>query len=261
MKEIGLQIYTVRDFTKTPEELAETMKRIREIGYTHIQTAGAPSTIEEAKAYRAAADAAGLTICGTHFSWQLIQEDIETAIEIHKILGTTNMGIGGMPAAAKESREALFVFIEAANRVAARLAEEGMKFNYHNHSFEFKKYDKKTVMDLLIENFDPRITFVLDVYWLQHGGCDIRKMMERLDCRVDILHLKDMGACGGENGNTPYITEIGNGNINFEDIIPLGEKIGVKYFVVEQDLHFATGNSMDSIQVNYDYLCDNFMSK
>ena len=261
MKEIGLQIYTVRDFTKTPEDLAEAMKKIRRIGYTHIQTAGAPSTIEEAKAYKAAADAAGLTICGTHFSWQLIQEDIETAIEIHKILGTTNMGIGGMPAPAKVSREALFVFIEAANRVAARLDEEGMKFNYHNHSFEFKKYDKKTVMDLLIENFDPRITFVLDVYWLQHGGCDIRKMMERLDGRVDILHLKDMGACGGENGNTPYITEIGNGNINFEDIIPLGEKIGVKYFVVEQDLHFATGNSMDSIQVSYDYLCDNFMSK
>ena len=170
MKEIGLQIYTVRDFTKTPEDLAEAMKKIRRIGYTHIQTAGAPSTIEEAKAYKASADAAGLTICGTHFSWQLIQEDIETAIEIHKILGTTNMGIGGMPAPAKVSREALFVFIEAANRVAARLAEEGMKFNYHNHSFEFKKYDKKTVMDLLIENFDPHITFVLDVYWLQHGG-------------------------------------------------------------------------------------------
>lgn len=261
MQEIGLQIYTVRDFTKTAEDLANTMKKIREIGYTHIQTAGAPSTVDEAIAYKAAADAAGLSICGTHFSWQLMQEDIETAIQIHKILGTTNMGIGGMPAPAKESKEELFVFIEAANRIAERLDKEGMKFNYHNHSFEFKKHDKKTVMDLLIENFDPRITFVLDVYWLQHGGCDIRKMMERLDGRVDILHLKDMGACGGEKGNAPYITEIGSGNINFEDIIPLGEKIGVKYFVVEQDLHFATGNSLDSIRMSYGYLNENFMSK
>ena len=33
MQEIGLQIYTVRDFTKTAEDLANTMKKIREIGF------------------------------------------------------------------------------------------------------------------------------------------------------------------------------------------------------------------------------------
>lgn len=260
MKELGLQIYTVRDFTKTPEEMAETMKKIRDIGYTSIQTAGAPTTIDEAKQYKAAADAAGLSICGTHFSWPLLQEDIETAIEIHKILDTTNVGIGMMPAPSRTSKEELLAFIAAANKVAARLADEGMTFNYHNHSFEFKKYDGKTMMDIMIEELDPRVTFILDVYWLQHGGCDIRKMMERLAGRVDILHLKDMGACGGEKGNMPYITEIGNGNINFEDIIPLGEAIGVKHFIVEQDLHFSTGNALESIQTCYDYLKANFMN-
>ena len=114
-------------------------------------------------------------------------------------------------------------------------------------------------MDILIEELDPRVSFVLDVYWLQHGGCDIRRMMERLRGRVDILHLKDMGACGGEKGNIPYITELGNGNINFEDIIPLGKEIGVKHFVVEQDLNFTTGNSLESIKTSYDYLKTNFM--
>ena len=260
MKEVGLQIYTVRDFTKTPEALAETMKKIREIGYTSIQTAGSPKTVEEAKAYKAAADAAGLSICGTHISWQLICEDIDTVIEIHKILDTTNVGVGAMPVESRGSKEDLIAFIETANKVAERLAKEGMKFTYHNHSFEFKKYDGITMMDSLIEGFDPRITFVLDVYWLQHGGCDIRKMMERLAGRVDILHLKDMAACGGEKGNVPYITEIGNGNINFEDIIPLGDKIGVKHFVVEQDLNFSTGNSMESIKTSYEYLKANFMN-
>lgn len=259
MKEIGLQIYTVRDFTKTSEMLADTMKKIREIGYTSIQTAGAPGTVKEARAYKAAADAAGLSICGTHYSWQLMQQNIDEAIEVHKILDTTNMGIGGMPAAARESKEGLMAFINTANGIAERLSAEGMKFTYHNHSFEFKKHDGKTVMDILIERLDPRITFVLDVYWLQHGGCDIRRMMERLRGRVDILHLKDMGACGGEKGNVPYITEIGNGNINFEDIIPLGDEIGVKHFVVEQDLCFTTGNAMESIQASYDYLKKNFL--
>lgn len=82
-------------------------------------------------------------------------------------------------------------------------------------------------------------------------------MMEHLVGRIDILHLKDMGAFG-EN-NAPYITEIGNGNINVEDIIPLGEKIGVKAFVVEQDVHFATGNAFDSIVSSYKHLKENVM--
>lgn len=260
MKEIGLQIYTVRKYTETMEATAEAMKRIREIGYSSIQTAGAPYSIEEAKQYKEAADAAGLSICGTHFDWKILSTDIDTAIEIHKILGVTNVGIGGMPVAARETKETLMDFIGTANRVAKDLASEGMKLGYHNHSFEFKRFDGKTMMDTLIEELDPSITFILDVYWLQHGGCDIRKMMERLAGRVDILHLKDMGACGGEKGNIPYITEIGAGNINFEDIIPLGEKIGVKHFVVEQDVNFATGDSMESIKTAYDYLKKNFIN-
>jgi sugar phosphate isomerase/epimerase len=99
---------------------------------------------------------------------------------------------------------------------------------------------------------------VLDTYWVQHGGYDVRKMLERLRGRVDILHLKDMGAFG-EN-NAPYITEIGNGNINFEDIIPLAEEIGVKDFVVEQDCNFTTGNAFDSIVTSFNYLKENFMN-
>lgn len=259
MKELGLQIYTVRKYTATPEDMAEAMKQIREIGYTSVQTAGAPATIDAAKQYKASADAAGLSICGTHISWQLLLDDIDTAIEIHKILGTDNVGIGGMPTEARESKENLFAFIKQANSIARRLAKEGMKFTYHNHSFEFKKYDGKTIMDILIDEFDSNISFVLDTYWVQHGGYDVRKLMERLAGRIDILHLKDMGACGGEKFNVPYITEIGNGNINFEDIIPLGERIGVKHFVVEQDLNFTTGDAMESIKTSYEYLKANFM--
>ena len=260
MEKLGLQMYSVRDFTKTPEETADAMKQIRAIGYTSIQTAGAPATVEEAEWYKAAADAVGLAICGAHHGWKLLQEDIETVIAIHRILGTENVGLGIMPLEARGSEEALMDFICAANKIVDRLAKAGLKFNYHNHSFEFKKYGDKTMMDILIEKLDPRATFVLDTYWVQHGGYDIRKMMDRLEGRIDILHLKDMGACGGEKGNLPYITEIGSGNINFDDIIPLGERIGVGHFVVEQDLNFATGNAMESVRASYDYLKSKFMN-
>lgn len=37
---VGAQLYTVRDFCKTPEDLAETLKKIADIGYTSVQLSG-----------------------------------------------------------------------------------------------------------------------------------------------------------------------------------------------------------------------------
>lgn len=259
MKEIGLQIYTVRDQMETPDTYLAAMKKVREIGYTHIQTAGKTSTVEEAEFYKKCADEAGLEICGTHFSWQIIKEDFDTALKIHEILGTTNMGIGSMPGGAtRTNKDELFKFIDTANAVAEKLAKHGMKFTYHNHHFEFAKIEGKTIMDYLIDGFDKKnVSFVLDTHWVQYGGYDIRKMIERLAGRVDILHLKDMGVTIPEN--KVDITEIGNGNIDFVTIVDLAEKTGVKKFVVEQDRNFITGSSMESIETSYKYIKANIM--
>lgn len=259
MKEIGLQIFTVRDKMETPDTYLAAMKQISEIGYTHIQTAGKTSTIEEAEFYKKCADEAGLRICGTHFDWKIITGDFDLALKIHEILGTTNMGIGSMPGGASRTEKTeLLKFIDTANEVGHKLSKYGMKFTYHNHHFEFSKIDGKTIMDYLIDGFDPAVTsFVLDTYWVQHGGYDVRKMIERLAGRVDILHLKDMGVSTPEFKTD--ITEIGNGNINFADIIPLAEKTGVKDFVVEQDRNFTSGDSMESIAYSYNYIKANLM--
>ena len=259
MKEVGLQIYTVRDKMETPDTYLAAMKQIREIGYTHFQTAGKATTVEEAEFYKKCANEADLRICGTHFDWKIITENFDLALKIHEILGTKNMGIGSMPGgSARSEKDALLKFIDTANEVGNKLSKYGMKFTYHNHHFEFAKIEGKTIMDYLIEGFDPNVvSFVLDTYWVQHGGYDVRKMIERLAGRIDILHLKDMGVSLDEKKTD--ITEIGNGNINFEDIIPLAEKIGVKDFVVEQDRNFSTGDSMESIAYSYNYIKKNLM--
>ena len=37
---IGAQLYTVRDFCKTTDALAETLKKVADIGYTEVQLSG-----------------------------------------------------------------------------------------------------------------------------------------------------------------------------------------------------------------------------
>ena len=258
MKQIGIQLYTIRDWFTDEEKTAEAFRRLAEVGYTQAQTAGTYKYIAPEK-FAALAKENGIEFVGTHYDWNRIRNDMEGTMKYHDILGTKNVGIGGMPPEAKESKEALLSFIDEVNGVAAKLAEKGYKFTYHNHSFEFKKIEGKTIFEYLIEGFDKNnVSFVLDTYWLQHGGMDIRRMIERLAGRVDILHLKDMGAYNEEHN--PYITDVGSGNIDFTDIIPLAEKCGVKYFVVEQDGNYAV-DSMTSAKSCADWLKANVVDR
>ena len=37
---IGAQFFTIRDYCRTPEALDESLKRVADIGYRHIQLSG-----------------------------------------------------------------------------------------------------------------------------------------------------------------------------------------------------------------------------
>ena len=90
---------------------------------------------------------------------------------------------------------------------------------------------------------------------MQHGGGDVREWIEKCKGRVDILHLKDMAKCDG-NEPAQYITEIGNGNLYWEGIIETAIRTGVKHFVVEQDT--CPGDPFESLKKSSDYLHANF---
>lgn len=254
IKKLGLQLYTIRDFMKDEKSIEESFARIAEIGYTEAQTAGcaiAPET------FGALAKKYGIDIVGTHYDWDAILNNYDETVRIHRLWNTTNIGIGGMPGDAKKEYDALMKFIEDFNRAAALYAKEGFKLTYHNHSFEFVKiHEGKTIMDLLVENLDEKNTsFVLDTCWVAHGGADVRHWLEKLAGRVDILHVKDIVPYyNADRKLTHTMTEIGAGNLWWDGIIETAEKSGVKYYNVEQDSYFATGNPFDSIKQSYDFL-------
>lgn len=254
IKKLGIQLYTIRDFMKDEQAIDESFARMKEIGYTEGQTAGcavAPEVFGElAKKH-------GISIVGTHYDWNAIVNDFDETVRIHRLWNTTNIGIGGMPAEARKDYDGLMKFIEDFNRLAAAYAKEGFKLTYHNHSFEFVKiHEGKSLMDLLVDGLDPvNTSFVLDTCWVAHGGGDVRHWLEKLAGRVDILHLKDIVPYYGADGKlTQTMTEIGAGNIWWDGVIETAEKTGVKYYNVEQDTYFATGNPFDSIKQSYDYL-------
>lgn len=254
MKEFGLQIYSVRDKMTDSVSIRSTFKALREMGYSSIQTAGTPAIPYEE--YAALAAEAGLKIIGTHEDFDTMVHDFDRALEIHRILGATYMGKGSFKAEPMNDTAAWEHFIEQANAVGKKCAEHGMKFTYHNHSHEFIKLpDGRIIMELLAEKLDPRYTsFVLDTYWVQHGGGDVRAWIEKLSGRIDILHLKDMKRTAhfDEKRGHQMFAEIGQGNLDWERILETAQKSGVKHYIVEQDT--CDGDSLDSVRMSAEYL-------
>lgn len=256
IKTLGLQIFTLRDAMKDEAGVAESFKKMKALGYDEAQTAGWYGLT--VKRYAELAKDAGVSICGTHCGFNELIADPDKAMEEHDLLGTKNIGIGGMPQEARTDINELKKFVEDANKFAEKINKYGFKFTYHNHSFEFSKLSGERMMDVLVDGLDPKTTsFVLDTYWVQHGGASVTGWMKKLAGRIDILHLKDMGVSmdGGAHG---YITEIGNGNINFDEVVATANEIGVKHFVVEQDI--CPADPFESIKQSAEYIKARYMA-
>lgn len=249
IQKLGVQLYTIRNFMKTPEDVRESFRKLKALGYEQGQTAGCAIPYEE---YGRIAKEENFEIVGTHDNFQMMVEDFDQSAQNHKALGTSLMGIGGFR---PESIADVDDFIAKANIVGEKAAKLGGKFTYHNHSHEFIRFeDGSNTLDRLAAGLNPETTsFVLDTYWIQHGGGDVRKWIEKLSGRIDILHLKDMG----RNQDGPFITEIGQGNLYWEGILEAAEKAGVRYYVVEQD--HCPGDPFESLKISSEYIHKHFM--
>jgi len=224
-------LYTLREFCKTPADIAATLKKVRALGYEAVQCSGlgpiAPRDL------RRIADGEGLAIIATHVAFEPLLNETPRLIEEHKILGCPNVAIGGMPRDNQASAEGVRTFARNADTVGARLREAGLTFSYHNHSWEFEKFDGRLVMDMIYQDTKPEnVMAELDTYWVQHGGGDPAAWIEKLGHRSVLLHLKDMAVVK----RTPIFAEIGEGNINWSRVLKAAASVGVRWYIVEQDV-------------------------
>jgi sugar phosphate isomerase/epimerase len=244
---IAAQLYTLRDFCKNETDLAQTLKRVRSIGYEAVQVSGigpiAPETVKQL------ADDAGLAICATHVSFESLVNDFEENVRKHKLWNCSYVGIGGLPEAYRTSGASYAEFAREASDIGRRLQEHGLQFIYHNHEFEFQKFDGKTGMAILAAEGHPaHFGFELDVYWVQVGGANPVDMIRAVDGRMRVIHLKDLEVIGRQQ----HYAEIGQGNLNFEAIVAACRDTGVEWYVVEQDE--CRRDPFESLAISFDYL-------
>lgn len=254
INQVAVQMYTLRDYCKTPGEIAASLKKVREIGYQAVQASGF-GPIAEDELVRLL-NGEGLTLCATHENPNQILNDPTSVVEKLKKLGCKYTAYP-YPAEIKLENltdvKAFAARLDAAGKI---LHEAGQVLTYHNHQSEFRRIKNKTILAWIFKYTNPRhLAGELDTHWVQQGGCDSVAWCRKLKGRLPLLHIKDFAI--NEAGQIVF-SEIGNGNLDWKKIIAAAEKSGCEWFIVEQD--DCPGDPFDSLRQSFDYIKDKLCS-
>lgn len=246
--QIAAQMYTVRNFTKYAKGIAESLKKVRAIGYEAIQ-ASAMADIGDAELVKML-EGEGLVLCATHEDSQALLNDPQSVADKLDRLNckyTAYPYPGGIALNTLADVQALAKKLDDAGAV---LRKAGKVLTYHNHHIEFRKFDGKLMLDVLYDETDPQnLLGEIDTYWVQYGGGNPVKWCKKLTNRLPLLHLKDFMITPE---NTITYAEIGSGNLDWQKIIPAAEASGCKWFIVEQDE--TPADPFDSLKKSFEFL-------
>ncbi len=254
---LAAQMYTIREFTQTADDLADSLAKLSGIGYEAVQLSAIGAMDGDhphisARQARQLLEDNGLKCIATHRSWRALSEATEAEIAFHRELNCEFVAIGGLPheyAALGAGGYARFV--EEAAPTIAHLKEAGIRFGYHNHDFEFQRIGlgQRTMYDLFIERGGPDFNLELDVYWAVHAGVNPVRIFERCPGRVPVIHLKDKEVVPKDG---PVMAPIGEGNLDWAGILPACLEAGVEWYAVEQDE--CRRDPFDCLRSSFEYL-------
>jgi sugar phosphate isomerase/epimerase len=239
-KNIGLQIYTLRDQLKA--DLKGTLKAVADAGYQQVEPFGFPGGQEMVNV----AKDLGLDVHSIHFDWEAAVNptddgfsDFRKIIEKAKDTGLSNLVV---PYLHDKDRKSLDDYKRVAGNLskAAVIAKEAeIQLAYHNHSFEFQPMEESTGYDIFVQEFGDEMMFEVDVFWVRAAALDPVSLIKGLSGRISQLHLKDIkkGLKLPIYGGLPKdaFKELGNGMISMEPIIEAAKAAGVVHCHVEQD--------------------------
>ena len=241
------------------------------IGYQEVEISPWPK-MPPAELKQAVA-AAGLKASAGHTDAQHLKGDVDPLINTFKEAGLQYM-ICSFPAtrpgAAPVTRTPGQRFdpnfgeddykwmAEVFNKTGEKCQKAGLQFGYHCHNLDFKVFDGRPALDMLLADTDPKLVQLeMDCYWVLRAGKDPVDYLKRYPGRTPILHIKDMKpgltpTTSIVEGGGDSFTEVGRGWIDWKHIFEAAPEGGVKHYFVEQDK--CPGPPMESARISYEYL-------
>src|SRR5664279_2008920 len=277
MTKIGVQAMRLND-SFAEIGAFETLRKVGEIGYHAVEVSQIPMIPENVAELDRSRTELGRISRRCQSMLQVpegmpgdsLQKDFDKIVQDAKQLDAHLLRIGMLPLTALRSVDDVINFATQANECAARLREQGIDLYYHNHHVEFAKTDGKYLLDVIADN-SPAMDLEIDVHWVQRGGLDPVRTIDKYAGRTAMIHLKDyrigqlppaafdllhsgdVTAFMDEFKNVVQFAEVGEGNLDFGSIIEHAQTAGAQYLLVEQDELYGR-TVWQALQTSYDNL-------
>jgi len=253
-KEIGLQLYSVREEISKNPNFDQILQKIAALGYTGVEAAG----YKDGKLYnlspqefKAKVEKTGMKVLSSHATKTLSAQELasgdfseslkwwDECIAAHKAAGMKYIVTPWMdvPKTLKDL-ETQCRYLDA---VGAKCRQQGILYGYHNHAHEFKKVEDKVMFDYMLEHTNPEnVFFEMDVYWAVIGDVSPVDYFNKYAGRFKALHIKDHREIGQ------------SGMVGFDAIFNNAKTGGLKYLFVE--LEDTRNDIYTGLEQSIDYL-------
>jgi sugar phosphate isomerase/epimerase len=255
---IGLQLYTIRDAMMT--DVPGSLKKVADIGYKYLELA----SYADGKFYGMAprdfskmVNDLGMEILSSHTQVEAQGITLENAKKMTADHAELGVKYCVQPWVVEEARKTIASFQKMAadwNKVGEIMKASGIQFGYHNHNFEFAPLEGKVpYYDVFLAELDKDlVTMELDLFWATKAGQKPVEMFKKYPGRFQLFHMKDMFTKQAPFYTTTGVTDfapVGEGLINFREILAASDMAGLKYMIVEQD-QSREGKPFDDIKTS-----------
>ncbi|TLV03384.1 sugar phosphate isomerase/epimerase family protein [Dyadobacter luticola] len=233
----GMVSYTYRaSFSKDP---AATLDTLKSLGITDIEFSSLFR--KTAAELRQMLDERGIKCSSFGVQYGDALEKTQEVGQNAKTLGAKFVRVAWVPHKGPFTLEMAQKTVEDFNTIGKKLKDEfGLTFCYHNHGYEFEKYEDGTLMDYIIQKTDPKyVSFELDVLWAFFPGGDPAGLLTKYPKRYKLMHMKDLrkGVEGNLSGGTPVTNDValGTGQLDIPAILKAAKKSGIEHYYIEDE--------------------------
>ena len=251
--QVSVQMFSLIPWVNA-DGLPSVLRRLAGIGFENIEPYGGTFGGHTAESFHSLTSAFGINVPSSHYN--VGEANFDDTLEFVDTVGQEYVGSGGFASPGINTYSNTIKTAKTMNRLGKRSVEAGVgKFFGHNHASEFTtKYmhngEELSAWEILVQETDPEyVTFQVDVGWASHAEVDVPRLLYTYGDRIDLLHIKDATGLGG-SGN-PQFTNIGDGEVDMQNILRAAQRIDVQYYVLEYDM---APQGENFVETGFEYL-------
>ena len=245
----GIQLYSLRH--QLDKDVPGTLKYIREVGYTDVETAGFYRL--SAADFKKELDKSGLKATGMHAGDDnRFRTRLDEIIAEAKVFKADYVTCPWVDERRRKDAEGCKRVAAEFNEWGKKLQAAGFRFAFHNHDMEFKPLGNTTAMDILIQETDPKLVdFELDLFFVKKVGLSPADYLKKYPGRFKLVHLKDISKstpAGFAEAPDDACVPLGEGQIDWPTTLGAAADVGVKYYYLEDESETVTEAIKKSFQ-------------